>query len=217
MALDWQNLLSGFLTGTQTQAMGTYAGNLQQLLSSVAGGYGTNYDPANYEAILAQHEQDSCEPATFTPSYYVPANYTGPGMSLTFSTGSCSFNTTTYVAGTNPILDCIQPAIVYKQTPAIFTSKYISPAVFTAKSCNLNITIPGLPVPMATAPTKQVLYVFGNSDPSGLAGIAKTLQGQMTAMFSGSGYGVAAPTTPTIAATPITIPVAAGAAGAGSG
>ena len=46
--------------------------------------------------VLNVYEAEYCVPAKFAPSRVKPAQFVGQGFSLTFSTGSCYFNSTAY-------------------------------------------------------------------------------------------------------------------------
>lgn len=84
------------------------------------------------------YQSKYCTPATFMPGSKVPANFTGPAMSVTFSTGSCTFNETRFIVDGVKELACQEPSIVYTKTAPTFTSKHISPASFQSKECKVS-------------------------------------------------------------------------------
>ena len=101
-----------------------------------------------------------CTPAIYTPSAPVPANLTGvllitaaiplhvwtdtvlscmcgavqsgPGFSLTFSAGNCTFDPVE-LQSKDGAIQCVGPSVTLDKTPAIFTSGYESAATFTGE------------------------------------------------------------------------------------
>ncbi len=56
----------------------------------------------------------------------------GPGFSLTFSLGNCSFDDAA-ILSKDGALECFGPSVALQQTPLTFTSAYKQAATFTGE------------------------------------------------------------------------------------
>ena len=84
-----------------------------------------------------------------------PATFAGPAVTITFATGSCTFNETYFWKTGEKLITCVEPVITYEKTPAIFLSKRKTPITFTSKTCNISKSF--------GEETTTVLYSFDGS------------------------------------------------------
>ena len=89
-------MMKTLVPGLGTPGAGIYTG-AQQLKSTFQTQYQTMSQQA--ETAMAAYEAQYCTPAKFTPSVKKPAQFTGHGFEISFSTGSCIFNETKFLGG----------------------------------------------------------------------------------------------------------------------
>lgn len=130
----------------------------------------------NLQDGLEAFDSKYCSAAVFEAPATHPARFTGPSFTLEFATGNCTFNETAFVESGEKRLDCFEPSITYTKTPSNFTSKYISGASFTSKSCLVGKTF--------GEETTQVLAVFDGTTEVTKDGIAEVVRSEVAKLLS---------------------------------
>lgn len=114
----------------------------------------------------------------------------GHSFQLTLDAGNCTFNVHDYLFKDKKRIECRAPSINFVKKPALFASKYWSPATFSSKYCNVTHYF-GAPAQV------KVLYTFDGTDniptPSDLLakafGEARSLFGSIGSTLGGGLLG----------------------------
>lgn len=135
---------------------------------------------ATADALLSAYRDTFCVPAQYVPSAKIPANFTSPGFSLTFSMGNCS---SSFVTGAR--VNCVGPHVRFRATPAAATGPYVSGGQFFGEQCAAAATF--------GTTTRTVLAVLDKE--------AKLIPSQIAAQVSGAVSGIV-PTLPQFPSVP---------------
>ncbi|EIE25587.1 hypothetical protein COCSUDRAFT_40785 [Coccomyxa subellipsoidea C-169] len=150
-ALDAANTVYAKITDSSMPVIGQVANGAKYIQQSAQDAV------AQVKSLYGTYEDAYCTPAEYTPPAKVPANLTGPGFTLTFELGNCTFDGKELLSKDGAI-HCVGPSVTLDRTPATFTSAYISAAKFVGQECEISKSF---------GETKtEVLYVF---DPKELA------------------------------------------------
>ena len=154
--------------------------------------YGPQFNAAysslasNWEAIAQGISARYCAEPVFTPPTKKPAKFSGPGFSLTFSSGNCTFDEEAFFVNHTKVLNCTKPSVTFVKTPANFTSHFKSAPRLVGKSCAISKTFGEV--------EEKVLFVFDGSMGSmgDLTNLTNKVTGELQAAVSGARIGSAA-------------------------
>ncbi|CAL8460863.1 g394 [Coccomyxa elongata] len=199
-ALDAANQVYAKVTDSSKPVIGQVANGAQYIAQSAQDAVSQVKD------LYATYEDAYCTPAEYIPPAKVPANLTGPGFTLTFALGNCTFDDKQLLSKDGAI-ECVGPSVTLDKTPATFTSAYVSAAKFVGQQCEISKSFGDTEA--------EILYVFDPKElatqPAPLKEIADYLEQQLTDILSTIGIQpVMPPPTATtgipVAASPTALP-----------
>lgn len=154
--------------------------------------YGSQFDNAygalegTLESIAEGISAKYCTEAVYVPKTKEPAEFTGPGFSITFLTGECSIDEKALLFDKTKTIDCLKPSVVYEKTPATFVAKYKASPEFYGKECKVTKSF--------GEEITKVLYVFDGSDNLPLANLTSRITSEVQDVLGGARAGAGAVT-----------------------